>query len=135
MRGTWIGAALVATATAGVLTATAGDAQLPLLGLDLTSLERSMEGETIVASGITATLAGRVVVMQAPPTAKGVMFLSLEDETGLGNAVLAPEILRRYRAALHAAPIVLVTGPVRRKGPVVSIQAVEIVPWWPDAAD
>jgi error-prone DNA polymerase len=85
-------------------------------------------------TGVMATLAGQVVVMQAPPTAKGVMFLSIEDETGLGNAVLTPEILRQYRAALHAAPIVLVTGPVRRKGPVVSIQATEIVPWWPDAA-
>jgi error-prone DNA polymerase len=82
-------------------------------------------------TGVTATLAGQVVVMQAPPTAKGVMFLSLEDETGLGNAVLTPEILGRYRAALHAAPIVLVTGPVRRKGPVTSIQVAEVAPWWP----
>jgi hypothetical protein len=59
---------------------------------------------------------------------------TLEDETGLGNAVLTPEVLRRYRAALHTAPIVLVTGPVRRKGPVVSIQVVTVEPWWPDAA-
>ena len=47
----------VVDTTAGSLTATAGYAQLPLLGLDLTGLERSMEGDTIVASGIKATLA------------------------------------------------------------------------------
>jgi error-prone DNA polymerase len=69
--------------------------------------------------------------MQAPPTAKGVMFASIEDESGLGNAVLTPAILRRYRAALHAAPLVLLTGQVRRKGPVVSIQVAEVEPWSP----
>jgi hypothetical protein len=62
------------------------------------------------------------------------MFLSIEDETGLGNAVLSPAILRRYRAALHAGPLVLVRGAVRRKGPVVSLQVVMVEPWWPDKA-
>jgi error-prone DNA polymerase len=82
-------------------------------------------------TGVTAILAGQVAVMQSPPTAKGVMFLSVEDETGLGNAVLTTEVLRHYRAALHAGPLVLLTGTVRRKGPVVSLQVIEVAPWWP----
>ena len=82
-------------------------------------------------TGVNATMAGRVVVMQSPPTAKGVMFLSIEDETGLGNAVLTPAVLRQYRAALHAGPLVLVHGVVRRKGSVVSLQVTTVEPWWP----
>jgi len=80
-------------------------------------------------AGRVATIAGRIPVLQQPPTAKGVVFLSLEDETGLGNAVLTPAIAKEYRAALHAAPIVLVTGPVRRKGAVTNIQVTMIEPW------
>jgi hypothetical protein len=48
----------VVDTTAGTLTATVGEGQVPLLALDLSGLERSMEGDVIVASGIDATLAG-----------------------------------------------------------------------------
>jgi len=81
-------------------------------------------------AGRVATIAGRIAVLQQPPTAKGVVFLSLEDETGLGNAVLSPAIAKQFRAALHAGPIVLVIGPVRRKGEVTSIQVTDVAPWW-----
>jgi len=80
-------------------------------------------------AGRVATIAGCIAVLQQPPTAKGIVFLSVEDETSLGNAILTPDIAKQYRAALHAAPIVLVTGPVRRKGEVTSIEVSEVEPW------
>ena len=83
--------------------------------------------------GATVVVAGMVAVMQAPPTAKGVMFITLEDETGLGNLVLAPVTVRRCRAALHAAPVVLATGRVQRRGATVNVQVTEVAPWCHEA--
>ncbi len=82
-------------------------------------------------AGATVTIAGLPVVAQQPPTAKGVVFLSLEDETGLANAILAPAVARAQRAALHAAPILLVTGTVQRRASTVNLQVQDIGAWLP----
>jgi hypothetical protein len=57
------------------------------------------------------------------------VFVALEDETGLGNLVFSPAAARRCRAALHAAPLLLATGPVQRRGSVVSVQVADVEPW------
>jgi error-prone DNA polymerase len=82
--------------------------------------------------GTTATVAGLAVVAQQQPPAKGVLFLSLEDETGLANAILAPGVAKAQRAALFAAPVLLATGRVQRRGATVNILVRAIAPW--DAA-
>ena len=79
--------------------------------------------------GLAVTVAGRLVILQRPPTAKGVAFATIEDETGLGNLVLSPAVDRRCRAALHAAPLLLVRGRAQRRGDVVSVQVAEVEPW------
>jgi error-prone DNA polymerase len=74
---------------------------------------------TTVPVGAIVTVAGLAVVAQQPPTAKGVVFLSLEDEMGLANAILAPAVARSQQSALFAAPILLATGRVQRRGETI----------------
>ena len=52
-----------------------------------------------------------------------------EDETGLGSAILSPAVARSQRAALHAAPVLLATGRVQRRGATTSLLVQTIVPW------
>ena len=81
--------------------------------------------------GASVTVAGRLVILQCPPTANGVAFVTIEDETALGNLVLSPAMDRRWRAALHAAPLVVVTGRVQRRGHTVNVQVATVEPWRP----
>jgi error-prone DNA polymerase len=70
-------------------------------------------------------VAGLVVCRQAPPTAKGVLFLTLEDESGLANVVVRPAVRAQFRAVLRA-PVLLVDGWVQREGALVSVVAEEV---------
>lgn len=79
-------------------------------------------------TGTTVTVAGQLVILQRPPTAKGVAFVTLEDETGLGNLVLSPAVDAQHRAALHAAPLVVATGRVQRRAGVVNVQVATVMP-------
>lgn len=82
-----------------------------------------------VPEGASVTVAGLAVVAQQPPTAKGVLFLSLEDETGLANAILAPAVANTQRAALFATPVVLATGRIQRRGATTNLLVQTIAPW------
>ena len=62
-----------------------------------------------------------VVVRQAPPTAKGHLFITLEDETGLVNLIIRPDLYERERDALHNATLLLVEGRLQREGAAISV--------------
>ncbi len=81
-------------------------------------------------NGARARVAGSVIVRQRPGTAKGFVFLTLEDETGIANVIVTPGMFRRYRTTLVAAPYLLVEGAVQHQDGVVSIRArrVEALP-------
>ena len=66
--------------------------------------------------GIPAAAAGAVVCRQRPGTAKGVVFVTLEDETGHANAVVYAEVFERYRLVITTEPFLLVHGKVQRDG-------------------
>lgn len=66
--------------------------------------------------------AGHVIVRQRPESAKGFCFLTLEDETGTSNAILTPQAFRRFRAPLHGASIVEITGPVQNVDGVIHVK-------------
>ena len=87
-----------------------------------------------VPAGREVAVAGRLVILQRPPTARGVTFATIEDETGPGNLVLSPQIDRRGRAALHAARPLVATGRVQRRGAVINVQVAGVAPWRPGAA-
>jgi len=67
--------------------------------------------------------AGLVIVRQRPGTAKGFCFLTLEDETGIGNAVVTPDLFQRHRAVIHTATLLLVEGPLQRVDGVTHVRA------------
>ncbi|MFT4999961.1 MAG: single-strand DNA-binding protein [Planctomycetota bacterium] len=77
-------------------------------------------------AGALVTVAGLVLVRQRPGTAKGVMFLTLEDETGISNIVVWEKTYEKYRRAVIAGRLLRVTGNLQREGMVVHIVAQKI---------
>ncbi|HEY2388271.1 MAG TPA: error-prone DNA polymerase [Candidatus Binatia bacterium] len=67
-------------------------------------------------------VAGHVIVRQRPGTAKGMLFLTLEDETGTANAVITPPTFQRHRRILQTAPVLVVEGPLQRVDGVTHVQ-------------
>ena len=67
-----------------------------------------------VRQGRTLRLAGLVLMRQRPGTAKGVVFLTIEDEHGVGNLVVYPDVAQRCRAALIGGRLLLAEGRVER---------------------
>jgi error-prone DNA polymerase len=76
-----------------------------------------------VEDGARVQVAGSVIVRQRPGTAKGFVFLSLEDETGIANVIVTPPIFARHRLALVAEPYLLVEGIAQRQDGVISVRA------------
>jgi error-prone DNA polymerase len=73
-------------------------------------------------------LGGLVVTRQHPMTAKGTVFLALEDETGMVNVTLWPDTWQRLRSVVRRNALLLVDGDLKREGEVVNVIAREIVP-------
>jgi len=73
--------------------------------------------------GTYVLIAGAVVVKQHPETAKGYVFLSLEDETGISNIIIRPPTYRRYKRVLDSDAAVVVGGTLQTVDGVISVQA------------
>jgi len=73
--------------------------------------------------GVWVKTAGVVIVRQRPGTAKGFFFLTLEDETGISNAIVIPDLFQANRALLHNAAILMVEGVLQKQDGVVAIRA------------
>jgi error-prone DNA polymerase len=67
-------------------------------------------------------------VRQRPGTAKGFVFLSLEDETGIANVIVTPRLFARYRVTLVAEPFLLAEGILQLQDGVVSVRATRVEP-------
>jgi error-prone DNA polymerase len=78
------------------------------------------------ATGERVRVAGAVVVRQRPGTAKGFVFLSLEDETGIANAIVAPGLFERARATLVHEPFLLVEGVLQHEDGVIAVRATTV---------
>ena len=65
--------------------------------------------------------AGLVLVRQRPGSAKGVMFITLEDETGIANLVVWPQVFEKFRRTVMAASMIAVRGRIQREGDVVHL--------------
>lgn len=79
-----------------------------------------------VPPGARICVAGLVLVRQRPGTAKGVIFITLEDETGVCNIVVWRALYERFRRAVIAGRCLRVTGRVQREGEVTHIVAEEV---------
>jgi error-prone DNA polymerase len=73
-------------------------------------------------------VAGCVIVRQRPGTAKGFVFLSLEDETGIANVIVEPRIFEQRREEWTRAPFVAVEGVLQRQDGVISVKARKVTP-------
>jgi DNA polymerase III alpha subunit len=74
--------------------------------------------------GARVQVAGSVIVRQRPGTAKGFVFLSLEDETGIANVIVTPPVFARHRLTLVSEPYLLVDGVAQQQDSVVSVRAI-----------
>ncbi|WP_299393932.1 error-prone DNA polymerase [Pelagibius sp.] len=77
-------------------------------------------------------IAGLVLVRQRPGSAKGVIFATLEDETGTANAIVWPDVFERYRSIVLKAGMLGVRGRLQREGLVIHVVAEELIdltPW------
>ena len=90
------------------------------------SSARSPEMDT--AADDAVAVAGLVTHRQQPSTARGVVFLSLEDETGMLNVICPPHVWARHRRIAATAPALLVYGRIERTGGAVNLVATALRP-------
>jgi error-prone DNA polymerase len=79
-------------------------------------------------SGKYVRVAGCVIARQRPGTAKGFVFLSLEDETGIANVILTPDVFERDRLVVTRNRFLRIEGPVQNQEGVIHVKAQRIVP-------
>ena len=76
---------------------------------------------------------GLVITRQRPGTAKGFVFLTLEDETGLVNVIVRPDVYERYRRTIRQSMTVIVEGKLQKEGGCIDVLARKV--WSFDASD
>jgi error-prone DNA polymerase len=79
-------------------------------------LKHTRQGQWISVSGL-------VLVRQRPGTAAGIVFCTLEDETGTANLIIRPNVYEKYRRTAHGSAALIAEGRVERQGEVVHLQA------------
>ena len=99
-----------------------GRARLNALGVCRASELSGLPG------GKQVRVAGCVIARQRPGTARGFVFLSLEDETGIANAIVTPDVFDRNRWLLSSAPFLLVEGRLQHQDNVISVKAERVEP-------
>jgi error-prone DNA polymerase len=73
--------------------------------------------------GRRVRIAGMVITRQRPGTAKGFVFLTLEDETGISNVIIRPDLFDRQRTVAVRQPFILVDGVLQHQDGVLSVKA------------
>jgi error-prone DNA polymerase len=107
------------------------------VGLSLKSHPMAFIRETLATEGVTEnarlanpactpagdriTVSGIVLVRQRPGTASGIVFFTIEDETGIANLIVRPQVYERYRAVARHSRVIAATGVVERQGEVVHV--------------
>jgi len=79
-----------------------------------------------VPNGRVVRIAGAVIVRQRPGTAKGFVFLSMEDETGIMNAILTPPTFDRFKVAVLGERFLLIDGVLQNLDGVISVKAARV---------
>jgi error-prone DNA polymerase len=81
-----------------------------------------------IPSGQRLRIGGCVIARQRPGTAKGFVFLSLEDETGIANAIVTPDLLQKNRILLISERFLMVEGILQNQDNVISVKAERVLP-------
>ena len=97
-------------------------------------IQRACDLEQL-ADGEYTRVAGCVIARQRPGTAKGFVFLSIEDETGIANVIIHPDLYQKYRLIINREKFLRVEGILQNQDQVISIKASRILPVSVTAAD
>jgi error-prone DNA polymerase len=89
--------------------------------IDSLVLSKKQNGELVRVGGL-------VVMHQAPPTANGVHFVTLEDAAGFINIIFHPKAYTQYRKVVRGYAMLLIEGEVQRKGQVINVVAARATP-------
>jgi error-prone DNA polymerase len=81
-----------------------------------------------VRNGRRVRVAGMVITRQRPGTAKGFVFLTLEDETGISNIIVRPDLFDRERMTVIRRPFLIVDGVLQHQDGVLSVKAERLHP-------
>jgi error-prone DNA polymerase len=82
-----------------------------------------------IEDGRPVQVAGLVVCRQQPGTAKGFVFMVLEDEYGLVNVIVKPDLYERQRAIIRGEPFVIIRGELQRRDGITNLMARELTPF------
>ncbi len=80
------------------------------------------------ANGQRVTIAGAVTCRQRPGTASGVVFVTLEDETGTANAIIWPKLFEQARLVINLEPALMITGKLQNESGVIHVVAEHVEP-------
>jgi error-prone DNA polymerase len=94
-------------------------------GLDKLGVHRASDLGHL-PGGRRVRTAGCVIARQRPGTAKGFLFLSLEDETGVANAIVTPDLFQQNRILLTSEQFLMVEGVLQNQDGVISVKAAAV---------
>jgi len=106
---------------------TTGPHPMKLLREGLTNIWRAIDLAQ-APHGSIIQIAGNVICRQRPGTAKGFVFISLEDETGVANAIVTPDLFEQLRLVITEEPFLVIEGEVQNSDNVVLVKARKISP-------
>jgi error-prone DNA polymerase len=86
----------------------------------------NISNDQTIKLGSLITICGLVIVRQRPETSKGVVFLSIEDETGIINVIISPPTFDKYAREIMNESVLIVRGNYRNIGPVIYCVAKDI---------
>jgi error-prone DNA polymerase len=115
------------TADYQTMNLTTGPHPMKLLREKLPNIWRAIDLQQ-AKNGSTIQIAGNVICRQRPGTAKGFVFVSLEDETGVSNAIVDPDLFERFRLLITEEDFLLIEGEVQNSENVVLIKTHDIKP-------
>jgi error-prone DNA polymerase len=95
--------------------------------LEAMGIRKATELPTL-PNGQRVRAGGCVIARQRPGTAKGFVFLSLEDETGVANAIIVPDLFQKNRLLITAGQFLMVEGILQNLDNVVSVKAERVFP-------
>jgi error-prone DNA polymerase len=94
---------------------------------------RAVKSEKLsdIPNGQRVRVAGLVLVRQRPGTASGVIFMTLEDETGIANIVVWPKLFEQFRREVLGGRLIAIDGPVQSESDVIHVIAERVHDWTP----
>jgi DNA-directed DNA polymerase III PolC len=95
----------------------------------LMTKHQSAENLKNLPNGAVVKMAGLRSLLQKPPTAKGVCFVSLEDETGIFNIIIMPDVYEKVRTVLYLSNILEVVGRLQNQKGVIHVKAADLRPF------